>query len=99
MFIIQLDYKKPLATVEAHTDAHRAFLQAGYDKDYFIASGPRVPRDGGFIISQLQDRALLEDFFKDDPFYIYDIADYQIFEWNPIKYHPDFKKFLSPEPL
>ena len=39
MFIIELDYIKSLEEVEKFLAVHRAFLDEGYAKNYFIASG------------------------------------------------------------
>jgi uncharacterized protein YciI len=95
MFIILLTYKKPLVEIEKHLKDHRDFLDAGYKKDYFVASGPRNPRTGGVIISQLTDHKQLDDIIHQDPFHIHDLADYTIIEFSPIKHHKDFAPFLS----
>ncbi len=94
MFIVNLSYKRPIELVEAHTDAHRAFLDEGYQNSYFVASGPKIPRSGGILVSQLKDRAQLEGFLKQDPFAIHGLADYEIIEFNPMKFHPDFAGFI-----
>lgn len=95
MFIIELTYKKPLASVDQYLAEHRAYLDKGYSLNYFIASGPRNPRTGGIIISQLTNKEQLEDILKNDPFNIHDIADYNIIEFNPIKYHSNFAVFID----
>jgi uncharacterized protein YciI len=95
MFLIMLTYKKPIEIVDQHLAEHRDFLTAGFAKDYLIVSGPRNPRTGGVILSQLRDRDIVEDFFKDDPFYIHDVADYEIIEFSPVKNHKDFAVFLK----
>lgn len=94
MFIVNLVYKKPLLEVDHYLVAHREFLEQGYQKDYLVASGPKNPRTGGILISCLKDRETLENFLKDDPFSIHGIADYEIIEFDPVKYHSDFKRFL-----
>jgi uncharacterized protein YciI len=90
-----LTYKKPLEIVDQYLAEHRDFLSEGYKKDYLIVSGPRNPRTGAVILSQLNDKAIVEDFFKDDPFYIHDVADYEIIEFAPVKNHKDFATFLK----
>lgn len=94
MFIIQLTYKVSLYEVDRYLIDHREFLEIGYQKNYFIASGPKNPRTGGIILSQLKDRVQLESFLKDDPFFIHGIAEYDITEFSPVKFHSDFEKFL-----
>lgn len=49
MYVIELTYKASLAEVNKHLEAHRAFLDVYYERGIFLASGPKVPREGGII--------------------------------------------------
>ena len=71
------------------------YIQVIYQmkKNVFIVSGPREPRTGGIILSQLTDRAQLEKILAQDPFALHDLADYELIEFDPVKCHPDFKCF------
>jgi uncharacterized protein YciI len=89
-----LTYKKPIEIIDKYLNEHRAFLEEGYNKNYFIVSGPQNPRTGGVIISQLKDRVQLENILKDDPFAIHDAADYEIIEFSPVKFHKNFSTFV-----
>ncbi len=95
MFIITLTYKQPLEVVEQYLVAHRTFLEEGYVNNYFVASGPQNPRTGGIIIACLRDKKILADLLQRDPFYIHGIADYQIAEFIPVKFHKNFEYFLN----
>jgi uncharacterized protein YciI len=94
MFVILSTYLKGIEEVDEFLLAHRNFLQEGYEKNYFIASGPQNPRTGGVILSQLQDKQKLLNFLANDPFQINGIADYQVIEFSPVKYHESFKEFI-----
>jgi uncharacterized protein YciI len=94
MFIILVTYKKPIEIVEKHLAEHASFLDRGYANNYFIVSGRKNPRTGGVIISQLKDRAQLETIITEDPFYRLEIADYEIIEMIPTKFHSEFSYFL-----
>jgi uncharacterized protein YciI len=94
MFVIELTYKVPLEVIDKYVNEHRNFLDKGYKNDFFVVSGPKIPRTGGIIISQLKDRKQLEEILQHDPFQIHDLADYEIIEFNPVKYHLNFAKFL-----
>jgi uncharacterized protein YciI len=94
MFIVMITYKKPIDVIEQHVVAHRAFLEEGYKKNYFVASGPRNPRTGGIIISQLKNREQLTEFLSHDPFLVSGVAEYDYIEFNPVKHHPDFANFI-----
>lgn len=83
MFVVSLRYKVPLDQVDAHIDGHIAWLKAGYGKGMFLASGRKVPRDGGVILAK-GDRAALEDELTRDPFHQHDLAEYTITEFDPV---------------
>jgi len=95
MFLISITYKTSLVEIDQHLGAHREFLEKGYQNNYFIVSGPKNPRTGGIIISQLTNRQELEKILKDDPFVTHDLADYEIVEFIPVKYHKDFAEFVT----
>lgn len=94
MFLITLTYKQPIEIVEQHLAAHRTYLEQGYQKNHFIVSGPKSPRTGGIILSQLTDRAQLQTIIEQDPFYLNGIAEFDIVEFAPVKYHKDFASFI-----
>lgn len=94
MFIISITYKDSLENIDKHLNEHRAFLEQGYQHNYFIVSGRKKPRTGGIILSQLKDCRLLEEFIKSDPFYKNDLAQYEIIEFLPGAYHPNFSSFI-----
>lgn len=94
MFVIKLTYKKPIHEVDRYLAEHRAFLARGYERDFFIASGPTNPRTGGIILSQLTNREQLISILQNDPFIVHDIADYELIEFEPVKYHPNFISFI-----
>lgn len=94
MFVILVNYQKSLDVIDTLLPAHRAYLDIGYQQNYLIASGPRNPRTGGILLSQLTDRAVLEAFLSQDPYQLEGVASYEIIEFSPLKYHPDFIPFL-----
>ena len=87
MFVILSTYLKNLEEVDGLLKAHRDYLEIGYAKDYFFASGPQEPRTGGVILSQLDCQKTLEDFLAHDPFYLNGLASYEIRRFTPVKYH------------
>lgn len=83
MFIISLKYKKNLSEVDKFVPPHIEFLKEKYSKKIFLASGRKVPRDGGIIIARANSKDELMNELKDDPFHINSIADYEIIEFVP----------------
>ena len=83
MFIVLVNYKKPLEEVDKYLETHILYLKEQYAKGSFIASGRRVPRTGGVILSKIKDRELLMNILKQDPYYQNSIADYEVIEFTP----------------
>jgi uncharacterized protein YciI len=95
MFIIQLTYKTPINEVDKYLSAHREFLDYHYKQGLILASGPMNPRSGGIIIALTKDKTFLEETFKQDPFYLAEIADYQFIEFTPIKHRDELKELIQ----
>jgi len=83
MFIVELTYTADLKEVDKHLDAHIAYLKREYTKGTFVASGRKVPRDGGVILAKTDSLEELNWIIEDDPFYIAGVADFTITEFIP----------------
>ena len=79
MFILSLTYIAPIEDADKHMEAHMAWVRAGYDSGLFLASGRKIPRTGGVILSK-GERKAIEDLCAADPFTIHGIATYEITE-------------------
>lgn len=95
MFAIISQYLKPLAEVDLHLAAHRAFLDKYYAEKIFFCSGARNPRTGGVILARAVTRERLESILREDPFSVNGISAYDIIEFTPNKYADEFKLFLE----
>lgn len=83
MFIVLLEYLKPLSEVDRFVAEHRAYLKTHYDAGHFLLSGRREPRTGGVIIARAATRAELEAILAADPFWREGIARHDIVEFVP----------------
>jgi uncharacterized protein YciI len=92
MFIVSLNYKRPLEEVDSHIDAHVAYLKQEYANGNFIASGRKVPRTGGVILCNIKTRDVLKAVLAKDPFNIAGVADYDIIEFVPSMVAEGFEK-------
>ncbi len=95
MFVIMVNYIKPLSEIDAHLEAHRRFLDEGYAEGYFLASGPRVPRTGGVILAKAASAEQLKAFLEKDPFSRSGIATYDVVEFNVMKFDPRLQEVLK----
>jgi len=83
MFIISLTYIKPLEEVDSLLEDHAEYLKEQYRLGNFLASGRKVPRDGGIILARAVSREEIETIITLDPFYRHQIASYEITEFVP----------------
>jgi uncharacterized protein YciI len=88
MFLLVLKYKVPIEQVEPVTPAHREFLDLSYQAGKLLVSGPRIPRTGGVILARVKTKAEVDALIQEDPFFKEGIADYEVIEFNPVKFHP-----------
>jgi uncharacterized protein YciI len=79
MLILSLTYLKPNEEADRYMEPHMAWVKEGYERGWFLASGRKVPRTGGLILSA-GDRAELEAYVAADPFAVHGIARYDITE-------------------
>ncbi|GLW54991.1 YciI family protein [Kitasatospora phosalacinea] len=81
MFILELTYTAPLERVDALLPAHLSWLEQHYANGTFLASGRKVPRDGGVILAVAPDRAAVEAVAATDPFVPAGVVAYRITEF------------------
>ncbi len=91
MFIVLLNYVKSLDEVDRLVEAHVAYLDEQYAQGRFIASGRKVPRTGGVILSRMESREALEAVLAKDPFAEHGVASYEIVEFVPSKVLPGYE--------
>ena len=83
MFVILLNYIKPLSEVDRFVEEHCAFLECYNASGHFLLSGRKEPRTGGIILSKAATRAEIEAILLHDPFNREQIAEYEIVEFLP----------------
>jgi len=82
MFVVTLTYVKPLEQVEAHLEAHRAYLAEQYAAGTFLASGPQEPRNGGVILARSESIEHLQAVLASDPFHVHGVAQYTLVKFT-----------------
>ncbi|WP_320175200.1 YciI family protein [Maridesulfovibrio sp.] len=83
MYILNLSYIKPLENIDALLEEHIKFLEKYYKKGLFIASGRKVPRTGGIILTKNIGLEQLEKAINEDPFKREGVAEYEIIQFIP----------------
>ncbi|MUU78687.1 YciI family protein [Winogradskyella endarachnes] len=95
MFIINLTYKTELKNVDKFLNAHIDFLNEQYELGHFLASGRKIPRTGGIILSNVESQSELEKIIGKDPFKKNDLADYNLTEFVPSKTCEELKFLMK----
>ncbi|MFD3325051.1 YciI family protein [Streptomyces sp. NPDC058701] len=89
MFVMELTYTAPIEAVEDEMDAHIAWLDGYYAAGIFLASGRKVPRDGGVILAGGVSRGEIEKIAAEDPFTVAGVCAYRITEFIATKTSAD----------
>jgi uncharacterized protein YciI len=97
MFVIELEYVAPLASIDAHMREHMAFLNKYYASGHFLVSGRKIPRDGGIILAVGSDRTEIEQIVEEDPFHRHGLARFRVIEFRPSQRAPDINARI-PQP-
>jgi len=95
MFVIELVYKADLKQIDAHMTAHVRFLKKYYADGTFLASGRKIPRDGGIILAVGKTRQEIETLIEEDPFHQRGLADFRVIEFRASQRADDMPKRIE----
>lgn len=95
MYILSLTYVKPLEYVEKYLAEHNRYLETFYQSGHFICSGRKVPRVGGVILAKAESQEKIQKIIAEDPFFIHEVASYDIIEFIPTKSANGLAAFIS----
>jgi uncharacterized protein YciI len=82
MFVVMLNYLRPLHEVDVHLEAHRAYLAEQYNNGTFLLSGPKEPRTGGVILARAASLDELHQVLARDPFHVHGIAAFEVVQFS-----------------
>lgn len=95
MYLILLQYIRPLSAIDHFLEEHKAFLNKYYQSGNFLFSGRKVPRSGGLILCRAENRREVEDIISEDPFDKNSLALYDIIEFQPTQCLAGMEAFLQ----
>ena len=91
MFIANLKYKKSIEEVNKVLETHLEYLDKYFEKGKFICTGKKsFPELGGVILFNSNNLEEAKKILYEDPFYVEEIADYEIIEFQPVKFSQNF---------
>jgi uncharacterized protein YciI len=74
IYTVFLNYTRPMAEVNVHLDAHKAWLVANVRAGRIMLAGPLEPRTGGLILAACADQDELDAMMAQDPFIAHGVA-------------------------
>lgn len=94
-FVVEYEYQASPERLAEIRPRHRAFLDRGYARDWFLASGPADPPTSGILIARAPSAESLEALLAEDPFVLENVARASIRPFNPVKRHPLMAGFFE----
>ncbi len=82
VFLIILQYIKPHFAVEQYLPKHKMYLDKYVNNGHFICCGRKKLNTGEFILCKATDRKEAQRIVAEDPFDEYQLAVYEIVEYN-----------------
>jgi uncharacterized protein YciI len=81
MFILSLTYVAPLEEVDALLEDHLSWIRANHATGRFLAWGRKIPRTGGMIFTNAENRKEAEAVAMADPFVLGGVATVEVTEF------------------
>ena len=76
--------------------AHRAFLQAGYERGDFLLSGPHIPPTGGVLVARAESREALDRLLAEEPFVRAKLMRFaRVTEFDPVQHQPFLREWFG----
>ena len=82
MIILRSTYVADVVALQAHLEAHLRWVDAGYKRGWFIASGLRDGGVGAAILAQGVEIDEIRDFLEEDPFVRNAVSEYDVIEFE-----------------
>ena len=90
MFVLLLTYVRPVDEVDALMRDHMAWLDEHYATGRFVVSGRRIPRTGGVILANGDDREEIGRIAAADPFVSGGVATCEVIQFRASQTADDF---------
>jgi uncharacterized protein YciI len=88
MFVILLKFSDNRDQAGQHMEAHKAWLQSGFDDGLFLAAGALQPNQGGAIIADGASLPEMEARVDEDPFVLNQVVTAEILEIDTSRADP-----------
>ncbi|UOK40480.1 hypothetical protein MJP36_11715 [Pseudomonas palleroniana] len=90
LFAIKLTYLRPVEEIQAHLEAHKAWLVKYIQSGIILFAGPLTDESGGFILAYGERHSDIQQIVAEDPFDVYRLATFDILGCDPAVRTSDF---------
>jgi uncharacterized protein YciI len=98
-FSLEGEHLVPFDELADLVPKHHEFLQQGYDRGFFLFSGPQIPAHGGFLVARAESLAELNEFLAEEPFVRANKMRFsRITEFHPAQHQPLLKDWFAESP-
>jgi uncharacterized protein YciI len=95
LFVVILQYRAPLAEIDAAMAEHLAFLNERYKKGDFLVSGRQEPRIGGIILARGKDREAIKRLMQTDPLIRKGLANLEVVEFKASRMDKGLARYFN----
>jgi uncharacterized protein YciI len=96
MYILFINFTKSLQDIQPVFPAHLEFIDAHIKTGKFILSGGLTGRPAGVVLANINNGDDLKALLAEDPFILEQVADYEIIEFTPSRYHESLASLIAP---
>lgn len=95
MFLVDMQFLRPLEDIDPHITAHRKHLARHYATGTLLLGGRKVPRSGGLILSRHASLSEVQAVFDLDPLVQMGAASYTVTEFQPVMMQEELRPWFS----
>ena len=96
MYILYINFTKSLQDLQPVFPAHLEFVDANIKTGKFILSGGLTGKPAGVVLANINNEDELKALLAEDPFVREQVADYEVIEFKPSRYHESLASLIAP---
>jgi uncharacterized protein YciI len=96
MFVLIARYTRPIEEVDQLLDGHRAWIVGHMEAGRILLTARQVPLTGGLILARANSLDEVWAMIGEDPFHSSGSAEYDVWEFDPVRAAPGLEGLLEP---
>jgi uncharacterized protein YciI len=96
MYILFINFTKSLQDAQPVFPAHLEFIDAHIKTGKFILSGGLTGKPAGVVLANVNNGDELKTLLAEDPFVLEQVAEYELIEFTPSRYHESLAPLIAP---